>query len=142
MSTLIARYPGLADQIPHIRAWTVEHVPADVADEVALVVTEAATNALRHSRSGLPSGTITVSIRPLRRGRVRVAVTDQGDLHKPEPEADRDGGRGLHLIHELATECGLTGGPSGHTLWAEFTGARRTWRQRIAGVLRGGRTSP
>ncbi|MGP4027146.1 ATP-binding protein [Actinomadura sp. 3N407] len=120
MTTLIRRYPGTRDQVPQIRAWTVEHVPAEVQDAAALVVTEAATNALRHSRSGLPGGIITVSVRPLDDGGVRIAVTDEGSTGAPAPEPDRDGGRGIHLIHALARDCGLAGGPNGHTVWADL----------------------
>ncbi|MGP4027221.1 ATP-binding protein [Actinomadura sp. 3N407] len=124
MTTLIRRYPGDAAQVPQIRAWTVEHVPAEFADNAALVVTEAATNALRHSRSGLVGGTVTVSIRALPHGGVRVAVTDEGDTDAPEPEPGRHGGWGLSLIHSLVHDCGLAGGPNGHTFWADFTNHR------------------
>lgn len=124
MSTLVRRYPGTPEQISRIRAWTLQHVPtdcADCADTAALVVTEAVTNALLHTRSGLPGGTITVSICPLDNGHIRIGVTDQGDTDAPAPNPHRDGGRGLHLIHALTHDCGLNGGPNGHTLWADLT---------------------
>lgn len=123
MSTLIRRYPGNRSSVPLIRAWTLEHVPADVRDAAALMVSEAATNALLHSRSGLPGGTITISIRPLDDGAIRIAVTDQGDTASPAPDPARNGGRGLALIHAFTRDCGLTGGPNGHTFWADLTTA-------------------
>lgn len=93
------------------------------ADDAVLVVSELVSNALLHSRSGLPGGEITV-IAAVRPGRLRLEVTDQGDPRPAGPGAvalDPDErGRGLEIVAALATEWGINAGPGLRTTWAEL----------------------
>src|SRR5215469_17709515 len=89
------------------------------ADDVILVGCEYATNAIRHSPSGLPGGVFTMRmwVRP---GRVRLEVIDSGTgdwLVAPArvAEPDAECGRGLVVVAALADDCGN----SGCRAWAE-----------------------
>ena len=80
-------FPGRPESARAARVWVVSHLPGSpAADDVALMVSELVTNALRYSRSGLPGGWVTVSL-AIGRGEVRVDVIDQGAA----PRADRAG---------------------------------------------------
>jgi anti-sigma regulatory factor (Ser/Thr protein kinase) len=76
------------------------------ADDVALVVSELATNALRHV-TGDPSG-FSVALRPWRRGGVCVEVADGGPglPRLAAPGASAESGRGLCLVDALAFAWG------------------------------------
>ena len=90
------------------------------ADDVVLIGCEYATNAIRHSPSGLPGGVFTMRmwVRP---GRVRLEIIDAGTgewvdapaLDKSVP--DDENGRGLIVVAALADVCGN----SGSRAWAE-----------------------
>jgi serine/threonine-protein kinase RsbW len=59
--TFESEYPGTADQARHVRA-DLARVAGDcpVLDELVLLTSELATNAILHSRSGGPAGRFTV----------------------------------------------------------------------------------
>jgi anti-sigma regulatory factor (Ser/Thr protein kinase) len=101
------------------RVWVVRHLPAGspAADDVALMVSDLFTNAILHSRSGLPDGRVTVHLR-IGSGQVRVDVIDQGAIPElTEPtrrvaaavDARGEFGVGLFLVHELADNFGAEG---------------------------------
>ena len=80
--------------------------------EVGLVVSELVTNALRHTRSGRPGGTVTVAIAGGWDG-VTVHVHDLGAaggrVPQPCPAAGgglADGGRGLPIVMAIGAEWG------------------------------------
>jgi serine/threonine-protein kinase RsbW len=88
-------------------------------DLAVLMASELFANSVRHSRSGDPGGTATVTILA-RDGLVRVEVTDQGGPGVPKVrQADRDeeGGRRLELVAALATRWG----------WRRHSGRTVTW---------------
>jgi anti-sigma regulatory factor (Ser/Thr protein kinase) len=76
------------------------------ADDVALVVSELATNALRHVPDGTPVFTVTLA--RWRRGGVRVEVADCGSglPRLTAPGATAESGRGLRLVDALAFAWG------------------------------------
>jgi anti-sigma regulatory factor (Ser/Thr protein kinase) len=88
----------------------------DLADDCLLVVTELATNAVRHAASEF---TVEVSRQD---GGIYLGVSD-GTSAVP---AARDvapavpGGRGLHLIEAVATRWGFVTGGGGKCVWAEI----------------------
>jgi anti-sigma regulatory factor (Ser/Thr protein kinase) len=88
-----------------------------IADELALIVSELVTNAVRHAgppvRLELQAGD----------ERVTVAVAD-GSPGRPVPRQaadDAEGGRGLPMIDLLAAETGVRPNPPGKTVWAALT---------------------
>lgn len=97
-------YPGTPDQIRHVR----EHLAAftkgcPFADDLVLIASELAANAVLHSQSGKQDGTFTV------RAEVRIGdfawleVEDQGGLWAGQQASDENG-RGLAIVAALAGE--------------------------------------
>jgi anti-sigma regulatory factor (Ser/Thr protein kinase) len=88
----------------------------DASDTVVLIVSELATNAVRHARTRF-----RVAVH--RRSDVlRVEVADSGSgvplLRRPEPMDT--GGRGLFIVETLAARWGVDPAPGGKTVWAEL----------------------
>jgi anti-sigma regulatory factor (Ser/Thr protein kinase) len=116
----VRRFPGLPESIGQARAWVAGLLPAGCprADDVALVVSELATNAVLHSASGAPGGVfeIRVDVEP---GVVAVAVADAGPALVP---ASRQGefGRGLVLVATLADAYEAIAGEAGRTAWCRL----------------------
>jgi anti-sigma regulatory factor (Ser/Thr protein kinase) len=105
--------------------------PEVVADDVELVVSELAANAIRHSRSGADGGTYLVRIAHRVTEKVpciRVEVHDQGNpswdgILRPEPT------HGLSVIEHLSTWMGSDDGPEGqHAVYARLDYAQMTPR--------------
>ncbi|MBK5305359.1 MAG: ATP-binding protein [Frankiaceae bacterium] len=88
-----------------------------MGDDLALVVSELVTNAVRHAK---PPVCLEIQADD---ERVTVAVAD-GSPGRPvarEPTEDAEGGRGLALVHLLAAETGVRPNPPGKTVWAALT---------------------
>jgi serine/threonine-protein kinase RsbW len=90
-------------------------VPGAVVDEVAIMVSELATNCVRHTVTDF-----TVSVE-LSAHEIVVEVTDRGGgmptVRRPEPS--EPSGRGLRIVQELADAFGVREMPSepGKTVW-------------------------
>ena len=102
-----------------LRRWGI----AGLADDVALVVTELAANAVRHARSGF---TVILSARPSRPGVIRISVRDASPLRSsgvagsPLPVAPL---HGLGAVNAMASHWGVESlGSSGKTVWVELRG--------------------
>jgi serine/threonine-protein kinase RsbW len=116
--------PGHAEQVPRARAFIAMALAArGLRDEVAcLLGSELVTNAVRHSESRLPGGTVTVTVTAAR-SEILVAVTDDGGPSWPvlregqDPSAED--GRGLLLVAELSTRWGYRRGDGNLTTWFE-----------------------
>lgn len=77
-------------------------------DDAVLLASEPFGNSVRHSSSGLPGETVTVTVTACI-GTVRVEVTDRSGPGLPElrsPGHDAEGGRGLQLVKGLAARWG------------------------------------
>lgn len=105
-----AAIPGRPEEVAGVRGLVRELLgvghPA-VAD-VELLTTEAVTNAVTHTASGLPGGTVTVWILAGHR-RIRVEIVDGGGAAPPpRPAGDlwAEHGRGLWLIAAIAVRHG------------------------------------
>ncbi|WP_267594562.1 ATP-binding protein [Carbonactinospora thermoautotrophica] len=85
-----------------------------------LVVSELATNAIRHTASGESGGRFIVAV-GCADDHIRIVVTDQGSSTKPTRVVDPDGaenGRGLFTVSELAADWGVEGNEDGWSVWA------------------------
>ncbi|MEV8563341.1 ATP-binding protein [Streptomyces sp. NPDC051917] len=119
-------FHGLPDEVPHARHF-VASLLADrgPVEDAVLVVSELATNALRHTRSGSAGGCFFVVV-GLSDDLVRIEVVDQGGELVPHlcHATDREeGGRGLRLIAAFAKNWGYTVWPDGRSVWAELARA-------------------
>jgi len=97
-----------------------EHVPPDTGRTAALLVSELATNAVRHA-----GGRFAVTVEyTAEDGRLWVGVTDTGPgtpvLRRPPVTAER--GRGLQLVGSLADRWGMRRrrGTEEKTVWFEL----------------------
>ena len=114
--------PGHAEQVPRARAFIATALAArGLCDEVAcLLGSELVTNAVRHSDSRLPGGTVTVTVTEAR-GEILVAVTDDGGPTWPVIREGQDpcaeDGRGLVLVAQLSTRWGYHRGEGRLTTW-------------------------
>ena len=104
-------YDGLAATVSHVRRDVraiLGPCPAVVADDLAVVVSELATNAIRHSRSGANGGTYTVKVSHQATEKVPYIWVEVLDLGSPSwdgilrPEATH----GLSVIEHLSTWMG------------------------------------
>jgi serine/threonine-protein kinase RsbW len=116
-------FPGLAERVRQAREF-VGFLLADLpqVEDVMLVVSEFAANALRHTASAHPGGHYLVEVRRWSDG-ATVALTDEGS-HKvpniPEPDDLAECGRGLQTVCALASEWHWTGDHCGRTFTAHF----------------------
>jgi anti-sigma regulatory factor (Ser/Thr protein kinase) len=79
-------------------------------ETAVLLVSELVTNSVRHSASGLPGQTVTVTV--LSGGEVaQVQVTDRSGTTvpalRPETSGLEGGGRGLYLVDSLSARWGF-----------------------------------
>ncbi|MEU7302344.1 ATP-binding protein [Streptomyces sp. NPDC007206] len=119
-------FRGLPEEVPHARHF-VASLLADrgPVDDAVLIVSELATNAVRHTLSGSDGGCFFVIV-GLGGDLVRIEVVDQGGEHVPHlvHATDREeGGRGLRLIAAFAKNWGYTVWPDGRSVWAELARA-------------------
>lgn len=117
--------PGDASSVPLIRRYVTLVLAAaghQDLERVRLVLTELLSNAVVHTRSGLPGGLVTAEVSEVGVGLVRIVVTDAGARTIPQPrlsEDDEDHGRGLLLVEAQAIRWGTLPGSLGTSVWAE-----------------------
>jgi serine/threonine-protein kinase RsbW len=93
------------------------------ADAVVLCVSELVTNAVTHSLSAAPGGTLALCMH-IGRAEIRVQVGDSGGPTAPQlmgdvgPDSER--GRGLQLVAALAASWGSASSPDGRITWCTF----------------------
>lgn len=100
----------------------------EMTETALLLVSELATNAIRH---GTPPVRLSLRLERDRqhRDRLRVEVTDSSpslpELSHPEP--DQTAGRGLQIVQLLAARWGASASPRrlGKTVWFELSGMLR-----------------
>lgn len=100
---------------------------APLRNAAVLAVSELATNAILHSRSGQPGGTFTVFVEVCNGTAAAwayVEVTDHGGgtipLDRREVPAHTGSGRGLGVVRALAAEWGVISSADGHRVWGRF----------------------
>jgi hypothetical protein len=89
-------------------------------DDLTCIATELATNAVTHTATG-HGGWFTAELTTTS-SRIRIAITDNGAPHGPhlinDPASEH--GRGLHIVHALATRTGVHGDHHSRQTWAEI----------------------
>jgi anti-sigma regulatory factor (Ser/Thr protein kinase) len=117
--TFESDYPGTADQAKHVRA-DLARVAGDcpVLDDLVLLASELAANAILHSRSGHPDGTFTVRATLYPGDYAYVEVTDHGGTWVADA-ADDEQGRGLAIVAAVvgADNWGIDGNASSRAAW-------------------------
>lgn len=103
-----------------LRAWGHDELAADAA----LIVSELATNALRHAHSPFRA------VVDQRRGGLRIGVEDASELPLSRRDAGVDAvdGRGVEIVAALARHWGSSPLPGGKIVWAELGVAGGTTR--------------
>ena len=119
-ATLFERpYPGTAFSVRRVRADLVPLVDGcPFADDVVLLASELATNAILHSRSGHPDRTFTVRMTLYPGDYAWVEVVDQGGAWS-EDVYDDEHGRGLGIVSAVAGDgnWGIDGDERCRTVW-------------------------
>jgi anti-sigma regulatory factor (Ser/Thr protein kinase) len=94
------------------------------AGDAGLVVSELVGNAVTHTRSGQPGGTITVAVETSGQPpEVRIRVRDAGGPGAPGLAAAADSsehGRGLRIVAALAAEWGTQDTETGRATWCRL----------------------
>jgi anti-sigma regulatory factor (Ser/Thr protein kinase) len=110
-----ANTPAAVARARRFVALQLTDTPREVAEEIAIMVSELATNCVRHTVTGF-----TVSVERTER-EILVEVTDRGGgmptVRRPEPS--EPSGRGLRIVQELADSFGVRElrGTPGKTVW-------------------------
>ena len=90
-----------------------------IAEDVILCASELAANAVLHSHSSLPGGTLTIRARLSPGHYVRIEVEDNGGSWEPKP-SDPERSHGLDIIRALASAWGIDGDHRGRIVWARL----------------------
>jgi len=106
--------------VPAARHWAAARVQAwraspDAEEAVASIVTELASNAVRHART--PFRVVLIKLRHSVRVEVHDESRESNGVMRPAPEATA--GRGLGMVDRLADSAGLEITGFGKTVWAE-----------------------
>jgi serine/threonine-protein kinase RsbW len=122
-----AWFPGRTVEVGHARDFVRGVLGADwpALDDVLLMVSEIASNAVRHTASADESGSFDLTV-SLTVDTVRVAIADRGSSSEPRLQTEGDdldvvSGRGLQIVDALATSWGHTGDELGRVVWFEVT---------------------
>jgi anti-sigma regulatory factor (Ser/Thr protein kinase) len=121
--TALGTFEPTTSSVGHVRRLAVgalDGLSAATVDDVALVVSELAANAVRHGRTPY---TVSITQQP---GTVRVEVQDRGGGSPVmrHPEATAIGGRGLQIVDAVSRSWGVERVPDGKFVWAELRAER------------------
>ena len=112
-------FPGRADQVGRARRQVARYLAScPAADDALIVLTELATNAILHSRSGHDFFTVRAE---LTGHHARLVVEDAGGTWQQPGPAGTDGGRGLQIVAAIAEAWGVDGDDRGRAVWARLT---------------------
>jgi anti-sigma regulatory factor (Ser/Thr protein kinase) len=112
-------YPGTADQPARVRADLAEIAAArPIRDELMLLTSELATNAILHSESGHPGRVFTVRATVYPGDYAWVEVIDEGGTWTTD-EHDDEHGRGLTIVATVAGDgnWGIKGNKASRVAW-------------------------
>ena len=116
-----ATIAGREHSVPQARAFVDSilgrgHPHGDVA---RLLVSELVTNAVQHTQSRRPGGTVSLAVVEMADG-IRVEVSDEGSVRSVPVVRDdltATNGRGLFLVQSLADDWGYLSDADGTTVW-------------------------
>jgi anti-sigma regulatory factor (Ser/Thr protein kinase) len=116
--------PGRAEEVSGARAFITRTLaaagkrPRVDSDAATLLTSELVTNALLHTTSGAPEGTVTIVVVGVPDG-VLIEVIDDGSPGTPVVKGDlfAADGHGLYLVQQLAAQWGYLRDPAGTTVW-------------------------
>jgi anti-sigma regulatory factor (Ser/Thr protein kinase) len=113
--------PGIPEHVSVTRVFiarTLAAVPHVDSDAATLLTSELVTNAIQHTDSGAPGGTVTVVVIGVPEG-VLVEVVDDGSPDTPTVKGRwcAAEGQGLFLVQQLAARWGFLRDPAGTTVW-------------------------
>ncbi len=116
--------PGSPEHVSATRAFiarTLAGLPGVDSDAATLLTSELVTNAIRHTDSGAPGGTVTVVVIGVPGG-VLIEVVDDGSAGTPVVKTDLYAaeGNGLFLVQQLAAQWGYLRDPAGTTVWVHL----------------------
>jgi anti-sigma regulatory factor (Ser/Thr protein kinase) len=111
-----AHFPNETVSVAAARRFIVralDDVPAGLRERAELIVSELATNAVRHAQSGF-----SIAVKEAD-GTVRVEVTDTGSGQPKTrlPEPLEPSGRGLLIVGAMSDDWGVTECQVGKTVW-------------------------
>ena len=121
--------PGRPEEVRRTRAFVTRTLAAagkgDNIDSHAatLLTSELVTNAIRHSASGYPAGTVTIVTVNVPDG-VLIEVLDDGSAGTPVVRSDllAQNGHGLYLVQQMAAQWGFLRDSGGTTVWFYLAG--------------------
>jgi anti-sigma regulatory factor (Ser/Thr protein kinase) len=122
--------PGRAQAVSGARSFVIRTLSAagkvaDVdSDAATLLTSELVTNAIQHTSSGAPGGTVTIVIVDVAHG-VLIEVIDDGSVSVPVVKGDlfAPDGHGLYLVKQLAAQWGYLRDQAGTTVWFHLSAA-------------------
>ena len=120
-------YPGTIDQPRRMRADLIKIAgQCPVSDELVLLASELATNAIQHSRSGWPGGTFAVEVTLYPGEYAWVEVIDEGGAWAAHA-VDDEHGRGLAIVAAAAGDgnWGIDGSEKSRAAWFRLDWHRR-----------------
>jgi anti-sigma regulatory factor (Ser/Thr protein kinase) len=142
----MATVPGCERSVPEARAFVDGVLGTGHPDRetARLLVSELVTNAIQHSESRRPGGTVSVIVADVPGG-VRIEVTDEGSLRSVPVVRDdplAPDGRGLLLVATLAHDWGYQRDGAGTTVWFRLGPLPRPVSRPLPRPARPGRCAP
>jgi anti-sigma regulatory factor (Ser/Thr protein kinase) len=116
--------PGRAQEVAAARAFITQTLAATGreqrvdSDAATLLTSELVTNAILHTESGAPGGTVTIVVVDVPDG-VLIEVIDDGSGGTPVVKGDllATDGHGLYLVQQLTAQWGYLREAAGTTVW-------------------------
>jgi anti-sigma regulatory factor (Ser/Thr protein kinase) len=124
--------PGRAEEVSGARAFIMRTLAAADreqrldSDAATLLTSELVTNAIMHTASGAPDGSVTIVVVDVPDG-VLIEVIDDGSPGTPVVKGDlfAANGHGLYLVQQLAAQWGYLRDPAGTTVWFHLAAEHR-----------------
>ena len=115
--------PGEPEEVSRVRGFIARTLasaglPGVDSDAATLLTSELVTNAILHTDSGKPGGSVSVVVRRLPDG-LLVEVIDDGSASTPVVKSDplAGEGQGLYLVSQMASQWGYLRAQAGTTVW-------------------------